>query len=66
MFEITPPKHFLACNNGFMKKNICKILCTVVFFMVVCVSWSVRADPVWQVGDKWMVKAVYPSSMKKD
>lgn len=52
-----------------MKKNICKILCTVVFFMVVCVPWSVRADiiyPVWQVGDKWMVKAVYPSSMKKD
>ncbi len=49
-----------------MKKNICKILCTVVFVMV---PQIVRADmiyPVWQVGDKWMVKAVYPSSMKKD
>ncbi len=52
-----------------MKKNICKILWMAVFVLF-CVPQFPKADmiscPAWQKGDRWLVKAVYPSPLKKN
>ena len=49
-----------------MVKNRCKILWLAVLLALACASPATGADtflPAWQVGDRWLVKAVYPSPL---
>ena len=46
-----------------------RIFWLAVLFIVACAPWATGADtffPVWQVGERWLVKAVYPSHLNKD
>jgi hypothetical protein len=49
--------------------KIWKILWPAVLLIVASAPWATGADtflPVWQVGDRWLVKAVYPSHLNED
>jgi hypothetical protein len=46
-----------------------RIFWPAVLFIVACAPWATGADtflPVWQVGERWLVKAVYPSHLNED
>lgn len=52
-----------------MGKDTCNIFWLVVFLFLAWAPWVSGAGPflpVWQVGDRWIVKAVYHSHMNKD
>ena len=52
--------------DKWMVKNRCKILWLAVLLALACASPATGADtflPAWQVGDRWLVKAVYPSPL---
>ncbi|WP_207680963.1 hypothetical protein [Desulfonema magnum] len=54
-----------------MKKTICNIiiLWASIFIVFSCVSQAAASDvicPAWKIGDKWLVKSVYQSPLKKD
>lgn len=49
--------------------KIWRIFWLAVLFIVACAPWATGADtflPVWQVGERWLVKAVYPSHLNED
>lgn len=52
-----------------MVKNRCKILWLAFILAIAGVSPTTGADtflPVWRVGERWLVKAVYPSHLNED
>ena len=52
-----------------MVNNTCKILWLAFILAIAGISPATGADtfvPVWQVGERWLVKAVYPSHLNED
>ena len=55
--------------DGWMVKNRCKILWLAFILAIFGISPATGADtflPVWQVGERWLVKVVYPSHLNED